>query len=193
MGTWDWEGVENEIVPLNLAPECAKLAAAIISKDWAYEDWEREVFERSGLPQLSLIEWRVCHEIESIFELLRAEGSKAGYVVENDGPVAKDYARQISLSATTAEQIHRDLAMEFPMAFIDDQQLCVLVSYFSDYALICLREDLFEKWLAKNPMDLTLFGNEEPYPIASDLKNAQALALRRSASWYAHVRETRAR
>ncbi|MDP5102385.1 MAG: hypothetical protein NWP98_00490 [Erythrobacter sp.] len=193
MGTWTWEGVENKVVPLNLAPACASLAAAIISNDMADEEWEREVFERSGLPQLSLIEWHVCDEIESIFELLRAEGSEAGYVVENDGHVAKDYARQISLSATTAEQIHRDLAMEFPMAFIDVQQLCVLVSYFSDYALICLREDLFEKWLAKNPINLTLFAQEEPYPIASDLKTAQVLALRRSASWYAHVRETRAR
>jgi hypothetical protein len=192
VGTWDWENVEHEIVPLDQAPECAMLAAAIVSSDMADEELEKKVFERSGLPQLSLIEWHVCDEIESIFELLRAEGSEAGYVVENDGPVAKDFARRISLSAATAEQIHRDLAMEFPMAFVDDQQLCVLVSYFSDYALICMREDLFEKWLANRGLDLTIFAWEEPYPIACDLKTAQALAQRRSASWYAHVRETSA-
>lgn len=190
MGYWDWEDVQNEVVPINLAPECARLAASIISNEIASEEWERKVFELTGLPQISLIEWHVCDEVEGIFKLLRAEGSKTGYVVENDGPVAKDYTRQISLSATTAEQIYRDSAMEFPMTFVDEQQLCVLVSYFSDYALICLREDLFEKWLTKRSLDLTIFAWEEPYPIAHDLKSAQELARRRSASWYAHVRET---
>jgi hypothetical protein len=192
MGYWDWEDVQNEVVPINLAPECAKLAASIISNEMVSEDWEREVFARFGLPQISLIEWHICDEVQGIFELLRAEGSEIGYVVESDGPVAKDYIRQISLSATTAEQINRDSAMELPMAFVDEQQLCVLVSYFSDYALICMRENLFEKWLANRNLDLTIFAWEEPYPIAGDLKTAQALAQRRSASWYAHVRETRA-
>ncbi|MEE4289792.1 MAG: hypothetical protein V2J14_10515 [Erythrobacter sp.] len=193
MGTWDWEGVENDIVALNRAPACAQLAAAIISQDMSSEEWARRVLEQSGLPQVGLVEWHLCDEVESIFELLRAEGSQIGYVVEQEaGRAAKEYARRISLSAATAEQIYRDLAMEFPMAFVDDQQLCLLASCFSDYALICLREDLFEKWLATRKLDLTLFADEEPYPVACDLKTAQALALRRSSSWRAHVRNTSA-
>jgi hypothetical protein len=192
MGTWDWNDVENKIVPLDAAPPAANLAAAIISDERFDEEWERNVFDLTGLPQLSLVEWHVCSEVESIFGILRDAGSQRGWVVElGEGHAAENYTREIALSASTAEQIHRDLAMEFPMAFVDDQRLCVLVSLFSDYALICLREDLFEKWLATNPVDLTLNAHE-PYPVARDLKTAQTFAHRRSASWYAHLRETRA-
>lgn len=168
------------------------MAAAIISDERFDDEWERKVFELTGLPQISLVEWHLCSEIESIFGILRDAGSQRGWVVERgEGYVAEDYSREIALCASTAEQIHRDSAMEFPMAFVDEQQLCVLVSLFSDYALIGLREDLFENWLASNPVNLTLFAHEA-YPVANDLKTAQALALRRSASWYAHLRETRA-
>jgi hypothetical protein len=190
VGTWDWNDVENKVVPLDAAPPPAKMAAAIISDERFDEDWERKVFALTGLPQISLVEWHVCSEVESIFGILRDAGSQRGWVVESGGGhAAQEYAREIELSASRAEQIHRDLAMEFPMAFVDDQQLCVLVSLYSDYALICLHEDLFQKWLATNPVDLTLFAHE-PYPVASDLKTAQTLARRRSTSWHAQVRET---
>lgn len=192
MGTWDWDDVENKVVDLGSAPAAAKLAAEIISSAEIDAAWEATVSERTKLPQLSLIEWSISDEVASIFDVLRSAGSQHGFVVEQGEAFrAKHYARGISLSALTAEQIQRDLAMDFPMAFVDEQQVCVLVSYFSDYALIGLREDLFKSWLETRTLDLTIWADAEPYPAANDLKTARELALRRAADWHAHWKEKR--
>jgi hypothetical protein len=184
MGTWDWNDVRHELVPLVQAPEAVRLAAAIASEPAYDKDWERRVFEKTGLAQLSLVEWSICSEVDTIFATLRDNGSQWGYVVEEGATsVAEATARKIALTPATARKISDDLAMDFPMVFIDDQQLCILVSYFSDYALICMREDLFEIWLANNPIDLSLRENELPVPAADNLKAAREFADRRRVAW----------
>ena len=190
LGIWDWDDVENKVVELDSAPAAAKLAAEIISSEKIDAAWEATVLKRTRLPQLSLIEWSISDEVASIFEVLRNAGSQHGFVVEQGEAFrAKNYTREIVLSAETAEQIERDLAMDFPMAFVDEQRFCFLVSYFSDYALISLREDLFRTWLEARSLDLTMWADAEPYPVANDLKTARELALRRSADWDAHWKE----
>ncbi len=184
MGTWDWKAVRHEIIPLDQVPEAARLAAAIITEPLFDRDFEKRVFEQTGLAQLCLIEWSISSVVESIFATLRNRGSVWGYVVEQGAtPVTEGPSRKIALTAATARKISDDLAMDFPMAFVDDQQLCVLVSYFSDYALICMREDLFETWLADNPIDLTPFLDEPPFPLADNLKAALEFADRRRIAW----------
>lgn len=184
VGTWDWKAVRHELVPPDQVPEAARLVAESITGPVYDEDFERGVLEQTGLAQLSLIEWSVSSEVESIFKTLRQHGSEWGYVVEQGAPaLTESPPRKIALTAATAKKISDDLAMDFPMVFIDDQQTCMLVSYFSDYALICLREDLFETWLADNPIDLTLFYDEPPFPAADNLKAAREFADLRDVAW----------
>ena len=184
MGTWDWKAVGHELVPLDQVPEIARLAASIIAEPVFDEDFEKRVFDETGLAQLSLIEWSISSEVESIFATLRDNGSEWGYVVEQIDPtLAESPPRKIALTAATARKISDDLAMDFPMVFVDDQQTCMLVSYFSDYALICMREDLFEGWLANNPIDLSLRYDEPPSPSADNLTAAREFADRRRIEW----------
>lgn len=184
MGTWDWKVVRHELVPLDQVPEMARLAAAIIAEPVFDKDFEKRVLDETGLAQLSLIEWSISSEVESIFATLRDNGSEWGYVVEQGAQaLTESPPRKIALTAATAKKISDNLAMDFPMVFIDDQQLCVLVSYFSDYALICLREDLFGRWLADNPIDLSLRYDESPFPAADNLESAREFADRRRIEW----------
>ena len=184
MGTWDWNDVRHELVALVEAPEAVRLAAALASEPVFDQDWERRVFEKTGLAQLSLVEWSICSEIDTIFATLRDHGSQWGYVVEEGAAtVVEGRARKIALNPSTARKISDDSAMDFPMVFIDEQQLCMLASYFSDYALICMREDLFEKWLANNPIDLSSREDEPPFPTADNLKAAREFADRRRVAW----------
>jgi hypothetical protein len=192
MGTWDWDEVSHELVLLGEAPAAALQAAAIISAPVFDDDWEKGVLDQTGLAQLSLAEWSISSEIETIFAVLRDSGSKFGYVMEpGAASKAEGTARKLALTPATAKTIADDLAMDFPMAFIDEQQLCLLVSYFSDYSLICQREDLFETWLANNPIDLALHENEPPFPAADNLKAAREFAARRRIAWDEFMRKMR--
>jgi len=192
MGTWDWKAVRHEIIPLDQVPEAARLVAASITGPPDAKDLDRRVFEHTGLAPLSLIEWCVSSEVESIFKTLRDHGSEWGFVVEQGAPdLTESPPRKIALTAATAKKISDDSAMYLPMVFIDDQQTCMLVSYFSDYALICLREDLFETWLADNPIDLTLFYDAPPFPAADNLKAAREFADLRLVAWVDYIRRTR--
>lgn len=191
MGTWDWDDVPNKTLALEGAPKAAQLAASIVPDETLSDDWHKSVQDQTGLPQLGLIEWSVSDEVQSIFPILRMMGSKVGYVVEQGAELKPvDYFREISLDDQTASQISAYYALDMPMAFVDEQQICALMSYHSDYALIALRADVFQEWIDKGALDLTMWGDQESYPPPQNLEEAKKLALRRQADWDARWKKS---
>jgi hypothetical protein len=193
VGYYDWESVPSQVLALSHAPVQAQLAASITIPDLPFgAAYETSVETKTGLPQLSIVEWSVCWEVASLFALLRAAGSRFGFVAgQGDEHQARTEVRRIELSEAIAQAIEADAVLELPMAFVDDQSLCSLVSFFSDYALIGLSPDLFAVWLKNRPIDLTMWGGEEPWPAANNLADAQRLARRRRAAWDDYIREGR--
>lgn len=179
MGTWNWDDVPSRIVSLNVSPKAACLAAQIASFSIHDNNWKLNVLDKTGLPYLGIVEWNVSAEVISIFKVLWDFGSRKAYVAElSEGTVAPN-VREIGLDQETARQIALDDATHLPMALVDEHCLCALVSYPYDDALICLRDDLFTRWLAEEPLDLTLQPFGDPYPIPRSLSEARELARRR--------------
>ena len=188
MGTWDWDNIPHETIDAAGSPEAARLAATIVPDERLSDNWLQRVKDLTGLPQLSLVEWSISDEVEGIFGLLRDAGSSKGYVVEQH---AVDTVRVIDLTDKVAERIAIDVSMDLPMAFVDDQAICALASFFSDYALISMRPDLLERWINREDLDLTLWGDEERYPRPTTIAVAKALAALREAAWDSHVEQSR--
>jgi len=192
MGCWDWNDVPSQTGSMAGAPPAAKLAASIVPGPKLDAEYEADVAIKTGLPQLSLIEWSISDEVPQLFELLRMSGSTCGYVVnqiEQFRPAST--FRKIELTTEIAEAIASDSAMDMPMAFVDERCVCALVSFHSDYALMCLEPNLFGKWLKANPKDLTMWAGEEPWPLADNLPFAQELARKRLISWNEYIRQSR--
>lgn len=189
MSYWSWDEITNQQIELISAPRPAQLAASIVPDQNLDEAYQEMVSQRTGLPHLGLIEWSISQDVVALFRLLHGAGSRTGYVVElgrDFDPLS--YCRKIALDDSTAEQIAKDETLDLPMAFVDEQAICAATSWHSDYALICMREDLFETWIARPDFDLTVWENEDPYPRPDNLQAAQALAKRRLESWNAVMR-----
>lgn len=192
MTYFDWDEINHSIVKHDEAPAAARLAFCVVPDEQLSIEWQERVRSATKLPQLSLVEWSVCDEVVCIFELLRDAGSSKGFVVQQgEGFAAEDTARMINLDDATARQLERDRSIELPMAFVDDQAICILASYFSDFSLIGLREDLFNKWLEKADLDLTLWADEPRYPRPQSITEAQSQAARRQASWREYIETSR--
>lgn len=184
MGTWYWEGVHSITAPMEHAPSAALLAASICPGQLLDDDYEAFVGAKTRLPQLSLVEWSVSDMAPAIFPLLREAGSHVGYVVSQGAEYRPEGGfRTLALNSPTAEAIIRDSSMDMPMAFVDEHCRCALVSYHTDYALISMTTHLFDQWLKKAPLDLSMWSDDEPYPLANDLETAQQLSRRRKDSW----------
>ncbi len=178
MATWDWEDVDHRIVSPADLPTAGALAAKLANYT-IVEDLERTVPNDTGLPGFPLWEGSIGHDTPILFKLLRDAGSHTGYVVKQ----GTSQVLAFELSEQVARQISNDLCFEPPMAFVDDQCLCALVSYWSDFVQFCMREDLLLSFVSSSNFDFTLWSDSEPFPKAHSLADIQKLAQRRKREW----------
>lgn len=185
MGTWDWDAIKKrQIVDVNTAPEAVRLVRQIHPDDDLDQAFEDHVEKVTGLPQLSLLEWPISDNAPEIFGLLREAGSSKGYVSLPYGDASQNKGCfEISLSDDNAIRVCNDGALDWVSAFVDEQMICSIVSYHSDYALVGMRADLLDHWVTMEHFDLTLWADEAPFPKPKNYKEAQAIAARRLVSW----------
>ena len=184
MGIWDWVDVPHQKHPMSEAIAPVQLATKLVAADVSGQHFETEAEALLEIPFLSLIEWAPEDHLPETFAILRETGSERGFIVEV-GKDAKpvDFFRSFELTDQVARAIQNDDAMNFAMVFVDDQQLCVMASYYTDYALIAMRADLLDQLVTLEDFDLTTWATEPEFPAARDHKHAQELAKRRLRSW----------
>ena len=175
MAVWDWDDVPHQVCAFDgSAHPSARLAASLVPPapplGPAYDAW---FAERSGHPVLQLCEWSVSDLIPSIFAVLRENGSRFGFVVEQaQGWVPAETYCKVTLDEATAAQIARDSAMDPTMAFADDTGRCVLASWWSDDAWIAMEPDLFAQWLSREPLQMLIDGDWRSFDTFASAKAA---------------------
>ncbi|MEP0189626.1 MAG: hypothetical protein ABJE00_04365 [Erythrobacter sp.] len=194
MGTWNWDDVPHQKHPMSEATEPVQLAAKLACLEIGSQNFEAEAAALIDLPFLGLIEWGAEDYLPETFAILKEAGSIRGFVVD-EGEKGKpaDFFRSLDLTDQIARAIQTDDAMNFPMVFVDDQQLCVMASFYSDYALIAMRSDLLDQLVTLEEFDLTMWASEPTYPAPRDHKHAQELAQRRLKSWDDHWSQSRSK
>lgn len=180
---WDWGDVDCELLSLTNPPPPVQLAIAILPEIPIPGTWEAPAVERTGLPCIPLEEYDIHEDVIDIFAFLRRSGSTHGYVasVYNSEDEGETY-RRFRLTERVANQIKRDRAMDFAMAFVDDRMSCIIVTWWSDYALLGMREELFATYLQEHPLDMgrdLLPELAAQFPRVDNLIEAKQWALKR--------------
>ena len=182
MSMWDWNEVDCEVLRSPTPPAPVQLGLDILPKIPIPGTWEAPAIKRIGLPCVPLEEYDIHEDIVGIFAFLRSSGSTHGYVASEYNSEGNQTYRRFELTEQVAKQIKRDRAIDFAMAFVDDTMHCVIVTWWSDYALLGMRADLFEEYLRLHPLDLGRDLRDdlaEQLPTVDNLAEAQRWALKR--------------
>lgn len=188
MSFYDWDDISHEIGALAGSPKPAILAAQIAPSLPLDEEFERRVFQVTGLPGIPLEEISIQDLLPDLLPFLKSVGSHTIYVAGrgDEDPEVGNF-QSFDLSEHVCAQVMRDSVLELPCGIVDDQRVCAIVTWFSDYTLLCMREDLADQYLARHPLDLTLYEDGPRYPLARSLAEAQRLANRRIAEYFAEL------
>lgn len=183
MTMWEWDDVDCELVSAAERPPPVQLALSILPEIPIPGTWEKPAIQRTGMPCIPLEEYDIHQDISDIFAFLSGSGSAYGYVasVYRSEGEAETY-RRFELTERVAKQIRQDRAMDSAMAFVDDRMSCVIVTWWSDYALLGMREELFEAYLNAHPLDMgrnLLPEHAAQFPRVDNLLDAKQWGLKR--------------
>jgi hypothetical protein len=183
MSMCNWDEVDSDMHSLADPPPAVQLALAVLPEIPIPGRWEGPAIERLGMSCVPLEEYDIHEDIADIFAFLTSAGSTRGYVASVYGSEDElETYRRFDLTERVANQIKRDRAMDSAMAFVDDKLRCAIVTWWSDYALLGMRADLFESYLRGHPLEMGRGLRSDlaaQFPIIDTLADAKHWALER--------------
>lgn len=141
------------------------------------------VLSRWSMGMIPLIEWEVSRDTDALFSFLANSGAIRGFFVAlpRDGRRDTDFW-ECDLDANSASVVRDERLLDFDTIFIDDQMFSVIAGGYTDFALWCMRRDLFDRYLDTHPVDMRL-SDDRPERLANNFRSALVGALERLDDW----------
>ena len=142
---------------------------------------DRDFLTRHDLRALPLIEaWVKPREVK-LFDILREAGSTRGWFLPHPDSKSEDgHFHDCWLSEAALTEIEGRFLFERDFIFTDNQLNCLIVGWFTDFTMLCLKPPLFERLLQRSPENFAIDGEA---PDALSFQDALAQAFQRFDDW----------
>lgn len=142
---------------------------------------DQRFLTQRGLRALPLIEGWVDPRYYKLFDILRESGSSRGYFLAHPEEAAPaDCFREFALDDKAMEAIEARNLFEYTFLFTDDRANCVILTWHTDFTLLCMKPAIFDRLLQRTPMCFTLDGEG---PEARRFHDALVQAFERYEMW----------
>jgi len=132
---------------------------------------------------LPLVEWDISPDAPLLFDALRRAGATKGFFIDYPGEHERhpDF-RECDLTPAAAAVISTEDLFGWSTIFVDDSFLAVIAAWFSDLTYLCMSPALFDQYLADNPLNLDIKGDEVE-PASDNFQAALKGAFKRLDDW----------
>jgi hypothetical protein len=180
---WEWDKRYFRSGRIDEIPDVTTFASGLVSDGPGMLDISRSILSRYPLQALPLLEWDLSEDAPALFAALRRQGARRGFFLDYPGTdKPATHYRACDLTPETATAIRDQNLFGWETIFVDDRFCSVIAAWYTDFTYLCMRQPMFDTYLAEHPMYLSLECDPSE-PPATNLAAAVAGAAKRLADW----------